>query len=114
IRGNDSRYWYARLAFDSPWYQMAPRMVYGIKGLIIPLKSSVGNAFGDTGLDGSFCAFCAESRSIFPTFAMTDLNSAWLMSASRFDQVYMWRLPREKLIEPMGTSTSFSKSLPKK
>src|SRR5262249_19880645 len=37
MAGNSVRYWYARPAFDSPWYQIAPLTEYGISGAIMPL-----------------------------------------------------------------------------
>src|SRR5262245_6565520 len=42
MAGNSVRYWYARPAFDSPWYQIAPLMAYGSSGWIMPLYSVEG------------------------------------------------------------------------
>ncbi len=43
------RYWKAPFAFDSPWYQMAPRIASGVTGAIIAPYSTVG-LFGSSGV----------------------------------------------------------------
>ncbi len=42
IAGNSVRYSNALGAFDSPWYQIAPRIAYGNKGWIMALYSPLG------------------------------------------------------------------------
>src|SRR5947207_4493060 len=56
MAANSVRYSYARLAFDSPWYQMAPRMAYGMSGAIMPLYRAEGLCEPVSGLPGGWGA----------------------------------------------------------
>ena len=68
IVGNSLRYWYARPAFDSPWYQIAPWMPYGINGAIIALY----NPEGECGCPGPIGAYGRRGGCFPSAFACSD------------------------------------------
>jgi hypothetical protein len=90
MAGKSVRYCCARPTFDSPWYQMTPRIVYGMSGAIMALNFS-----DDFGLFArSLVALCASRASLLV-------------------QCSAGVLPQEVWISPTGTPRAFCKSRPK-
>src|SRR5579862_4115501 len=101
--GSSVRYWYARPAFDSPWYQMAPLMPNGTMGAIIPLYSTVATFGSFPALDG----FEATSSA-------ADLKSSIVERPCRLVHASAMVPPHEVWMRPMGMFSFCWRSRPKK